>query len=244
MPNRSEKRLSDFKVGAYRSVSAITLFLLIAVGSSAAEQKSPAASASSSTWKYDAGNARDILETCAACHGKSGEGGKQGAYPRLAGLNEVYLARQLRAFKTRSRINIPMYPYATERELPPDDVLDIARYLSQIELTTQMPVLDPKMGAYERLKIAQAVFNVPGVKGDIAQGAEIYQEECGECHGDEGWGDEDTPQLAGQHTYYLRVQIEKYRTGKRGSDDMDGLFDELNAGDLENLFAYLASRDD
>lgn len=193
---------------------------------------------------YDADNARDILETCAACHGRNGEGGKDGAYPRIAGLDERYIIRQLRAFKNRERVNIPMYPYATERELPADDVRDIARLLSQIELPTERPPPDAEMSALERLLAVQAVFNVPRVDGDIERGAEIYEAECLDCHGEEGWGEDDIPPLAGQHTNYLRRQIRSFRSGERVNEDMDGVLDELDARDLEDIFAYLASRDD
>ncbi|MCP4039427.1 MAG: c-type cytochrome [bacterium] len=197
-----------------------------------------------SGWEYDKYNGQDILETCAGCHGKNAAGGMDGEYPRLAGLDERYLARQLRAFKARKRINIPMYPYATERELPADDVRDVARYLSQIELQTKLPSPDAVMSAYERLLAAEAAFNVPRVEGDIERGAELYEDECGDCHGEEGWGEDDVPQLAGQHINYLRRQIKAFQSGDRKNEDMDEVFDEIDAEDIEDIFAYLASRDD
>ena len=206
----------------------------------------PAQPATSETpqGEYDPENARDILETCAACHGKNGEGGKNGTYPRLAGLKADYIVKQLSAFKARERINIPMYPYATERELPASDVLDVARLLSEIVLPTEMPALDESMSALERLRAAQAVFNVPRVEGNVERGAELYENECGDCHGEEGWGDGDAPQLAGQHTEYLRRQVENFRSGERANEDMEGILDGLDGEDLQDLFAYLASRDD
>ena len=223
-----------------RCGTGVALFLTAWAGLALARQ----ATSESPQWEYDPENARDILETCAACHGKNGEGGKNGTYPRLAGLKAEYIAKQLRAFKARERINIPMYPYATERELPASDVLDIARLLSKIELPTEMPALDESMSALERLRAAQAVFNVPRVEGDVDRGAELYADECGDCHGEEGWGDGDAPQLAGQHTEYLRRQVENFRSGDRVNEDMEGVLDGLDDQDLQDLFAYLASRDD
>jgi len=196
-------------------------------------------------WKYDAENAQDIMETCAACHGRSGKGGKGGEYPRIAGLSEQYIAKQLRAFKTRERTNIPMFPYATERELPPDDVRDISRLLSRIELPTEMPSFDDTMSSLDRLLAAQAVFNIPRVDGgDAERGAELYEEECSDCHGEEGWGDDDAPQIAGQHTDYLRRQIAHFQSGERLNEDMEDVFEYVGKQDLEDIFAYLASRDD
>ena len=72
----------------------------------------------------------------------------------------------------------------------------------------------------------------------------MYVNECGNCHGEEGWGDGDAPQLAGQHIEYLRRQVENFRSGERANEDMEGILDGLDDEDLQDLFAYLASRDD
>jgi cytochrome c553 len=223
-----------------RCGTGVALFLTAWAGFALARQ----ATSEAPPWEYDPENARDILETGAACHGKNGEGGKNGTYPRLAGLKADYIAKHLRAFKARDRANIPMYPYATERELPASDVLDVARLLSEIELPTEMPALEESMSALERLRAAQAVFNVPRVEGDVERGAELYENECGDCHGEDGWGDGDAPQLAGQHTEYLRRQVESFQSDERVNEDMEGILDGLDDESLQDLFAYLASRDD
>ena len=54
----------------------------------------------------------------------------------LAGLSVEYMTKQIESFKHRERINIPMIPYATDRELPAGDIKTIAHYLSRIELPT------------------------------------------------------------------------------------------------------------
>jgi len=194
-------------------------------------------------WQYDPENAREVMETCAGCHGRSGEGGKGGSYPRIAGLEEEYIARQLRAFKARERVNIPMYQYTTDRELPESDIRDVSRLLAAIELPTELPPMDASMSALERLLAAQAVFSVPPVDGDIERGAALYDDECSECHGPEGWGEDDAPQLAGQYTSYLRRQIEAFQSGERVNEDMEGVFESLDPDDVEDIFAYLAAQD-
>ena len=201
------------------------------------------ARSSQSEWTYDPENAQDVLEVCAACHGRNGEGGKDGTYPRLAGLKEEYIAKQLRAFKQRERANIAMYPYATERELPESDIRDVARILSEIELPTEMPPPNATMTSLERLRAAQAVFDVPRANGDVERGAALYEEECSDCHGPEGWGEDDAPQLAGQYTEYLRRQLVSFQSGERLNEDMEGIFEELDDRDLQDIFAYLSERD-
>jgi len=81
---------------------------------------------------------------------------------------------------------MPMRPYANERELPEEDIPSIAAFLAQIELTSQMPVFDEDMPAYEKLLIAKKVFNIPKAEGDVALGKKIYKKECKSCHGNDG----------------------------------------------------------
>ncbi|GJM43946.1 MAG: hypothetical protein DHS20C21_07880 [Gemmatimonadota bacterium] len=193
---------------------------------------------------YDPENALDIMEICAGCHGEYGEGGGDGTYPRLAGLPARYLADELRAFKARERENIPMYPFATERELPEADVRDISLYLSGIELLSQMPALPDSVEAYERLQIAKRVFNVPRREGDVPNGEAVYRQYCRLCHGKAGEGRTRTPPLAGQYTDYLRLQVEKFLKGERFHKNVPKYLEPLSEQDWNDLYAYLAQLDD
>jgi cytochrome c553 len=197
-------------------------------------------------WVYDPENAQDILDTCAGCHGKDGEGGGDGTYPRLAGMKAKYIARQLRAFKKRERINIPMYPYAIERDLPETDVLDVSRLLSKMKLLTEMPEFDDSMSAFQKLSLARKVFNIPRAYGDVERGAELYEEKCRSCHGREGKGRGNAPMLAGQYSDYLERQIDLYRKGERYFEDdrMQVAIDSLDGDDIDDLLAYFSTRDD
>jgi cytochrome c553 len=231
-------------------VSTILTVVLMAAGAGRAlaeqENPSPTDVPAGPVWEYDPENAQEILETCAGCHGKNGQGGSDGTYPRLAGLRAKYIAKQLRAFKTKERINIPMYPYAIERDLPETDVLDIARLLSKIELPTELPEFDESTSAFEKLRAAQSVFNVRRVDGDVERGAELYEEKCRKCHGKEARGRGSSPQLAGQYTEYVERQIEQYKTGERAYQEkrMKKVIDTLRDEDIQDLLAYFSTRDD
>ena len=76
---------------------------------------------------YDPDNALDVMRICAGCHGDLGAGGGGGSYPRLGGLNADDLVEQFKKFKTRERENIPMIPFAVDREMSEADVLDVSR---------------------------------------------------------------------------------------------------------------------
>lgn len=191
-------------------------------------------------YKYDEAAARDINRVCAACHGEFGEGGGGGVYPRLAGLNKDYLAEQVRKFKARERENIPMIPFANERELPERDVRDITAYLSAIVLSTKPPREDEPMDAHARLMKMKQVIQVPREPGDPELGKKLYDADCAECHGKQGQGRVRKPPLALQHIKYLRTQIDLFFTGKRRHEDFDELMKAKTTEDWKNIFAHIS----
>ncbi len=56
---------------------------------------------------YRAGNREEGIPACAACHSPDGSGNSQAKFPRLAGQNPAYIEAQLKAFKTKTRVNDP-----------------------------------------------------------------------------------------------------------------------------------------
>ena len=191
----------------------------------------------------------EINETCAGCHGEYGEGSSDGEYPRLAGLDERYLARQLRHFKNRKRVNIPMLPYATERELPEGDVLSVAAYLASIKLPSKLPPIDEsRFDAYERLQASKLVLNIGRYPGDVAAGQKVYNKECAGCHGNEAEGNDGQliPPLAGQHSLYVLRQVNRFRKGERGHDSPrdEAIFQTFSDTEIGNILAWLSTLDD
>jgi cytochrome c553 len=191
----------------------------------------------------DAEKAREIMAVCAGCHGDNGQGGKKGEYPRLAGQPAPFLIAQLRAFRARTRVNIPMVPYTEERELPDADIRDISVYLSSIKLSTAMPTFKGDEDALTRLQMVDRVMIVPRTEGDVVHGGEVYAEQCGFCHGKTGRGGGRFPMLVGQYTSYLQKQINSYLKGERPHDEEDsrGVLAELKDTDIRDVLAWLTS---
>lgn len=191
----------------------------------------------------DADKGRDINGTCAACHGEFGQGGKKGEYPRLAGQRAAYITEQLKSFRARIRVNIPMFPYTQERELPDEDITAIAEYLSGIELPTKMPEFKGDEDALTRLLMVDKVMLIPRVEGDIANGGAIFQKNCASCHGRNGMGRGKFPRLVGQYTNYLRKQMTAYVKGERPHDEEEvkGILNTFSEKDLQDILAYLTS---
>lgn len=164
---------------------------------------------------------KDIYGPCAACHGDLGQGGKRGEYPRIAGQRPGYIEYTLRKFRSRERLNIPMFPYTQERELPDADIKAVAAYLAGIQLSTKVPDFKPTDDALTRLEAMQNVMIIPKLDGDRDNGRKLYKEECAYCHGATGLGKTRFPMLVGQYTNYLQKQIDAYIKGERPHDRGD-----------------------
>jgi len=217
-----------------RFVIPFALLLLNAV-SAVAVEASPA---------QDSG--RDINGPCAACHGELGQGGKRGEYPRLAGQKPAYLEEQLRNFRSRKRLNIPMLPYTQERELSDEDIRLVAAYLSEIRLQTEFPDFAPTDDALTRLEAMEKVMIIPKLEGDLANGKALYDDECAYCHGGTGRGIRRFPMLVGQYTNYLQRQIDAYLKRERPHDSEEslGVLGRLAKQDIDDILAHITHLQD
>jgi len=230
----------------------VAVSLLTALIASAAEHAGPSDSAA------------DVYGPCAACHGDLGQGGKRGEYPRLAGQRPAYLEQQLRNFRTRERLNIPMLPYTQERELSDADIKAVSAYLAGITLQTRFPDFKETDDALTRLEAMEKVMIIPRLPGDLENGKLLYTENCAHCHGQTGRGTSRFPMLVGQYTAYLLRQIELYLKGERphdnvADDDDDdgggkrqtsrkansvGVLGRLAEKDINDIFVYITHLQD
>jgi cytochrome c len=80
----------------------------------------------------------------------------------------------------------------------------------------------------------------PVLAGDAAAGKDLSVD-CADCHGDEGWGDEDFPAIAGMAEADFVKMMKEYQDGtltdKMMVKQVKGLSDE----DIANLAAYYAT---
>ncbi|MCW9013773.1 MAG: c-type cytochrome [Gammaproteobacteria bacterium] len=193
----------------------------------------------------------EINETCAGCHGEYAEGGKDGEYPRLAGLPASYIENQLRLFRDQTRPNIPMLEYLNKGQLPEQEIVDVSGYLSSIQLVTKLPPLveGPDFDAYERMMMTKKLLNIAKLDGDTTAGKKLYNKECRSCHGSkaEGKTSKGIPMLAGQYTKYLKRQVQMFIDKKRIHDieePDEELLVDFSPQELDNIFAYLSILDD
>jgi cytochrome c553 len=200
----------------------------------------------------DLDNGADINQVCAGCHGEFGQGGKDGEYPRLAGLPAAFIARQLHLFRNRERPNLAMIEYIDERQMPDKDIADVAAFLAAQQLPSKLPPVDPQAPGFDalaRLLQAKRSVQIRRAAGDVETGRQLYRKECASCHGRDGQGDpqQAVPMLAGQYTEYLWRQVTLYREERRIHDPQapeDKLLSDFSQEQLRDILAYLSIADD
>src|SRR6184192_4689246 len=136
---------------------------------------------------------------CSACHGPNGNSVNP-EWPRLAGQSAVYIAEQLRLFRSGVRGNPVMQPLATT--LSDQDIDDLAVYYE-----AQTPAGLEADPSYWR--DGQAVY----VRGD--RGRDVPA--CIACHGPVGRGNlaAGYPALRAQQAVYVAKQLTDYASGAR-----------------------------
>lgn len=142
---------------------------------------------------------------CTTCHGADGIGNIAIEAPRLAGMEDWYLKRQLENFRAGIRgthandiQGIAMQPMAAK--LTDESIADIVDWV----------------GAWEYVPAPVTV------EGNVNQGRTAYQS-CATCHGADAEGNEalGAPALAGQNDWYMITQLKNFRAGYRGSHQDD-----------------------
>ena len=136
---------------------------------------------------------------CSACHGPNGNS-TNSEWPRLAGQSAVYLAEQLRLFRSGVRNNPVMKPLASG--LSDQDIDDLAVYFE-----AQTPVgleADPSYW-----KEGETLY----LTGDTSHEVPA----CVACHGPVGRGNlaAGYPALRAQQSVYVVKQLNDYASGAR-----------------------------
>lgn len=146
--------------------------------------------------------------TCAGCHGNKAEGWEEMHAPALAGQDPDYLVRQMRHFRDGVRGKIDgFYGYmmvGRASALAEDRALrDVVSYISTLQ-----PPLGRRRAPLDDELIATGELN--------------YQD-CAVCHGSSGDGNPalKAPVLNMLDAWYVKAQLEKFRSGIRGDDERD-----------------------
>ncbi|MEJ2530374.1 MAG: c-type cytochrome [Halioglobus sp.] len=157
----------------------------------------------------DAG--KDKTATCAACHGADGNSAVPN-FPKLAGLGQKYLLKQLMDIRSGAR---PVPTMVGQLDGKSDqDLADMAAWFdSQARSGSQA---DPELVA-----LGEKVYRSGVAERNVAA--------CIACHSPTGKGNAPAgfPALAGQHAEYIAAQLRAYR---KGYEDESG---RTNDGDTK-----------
>ncbi len=165
------------------------------------------------------GAGKSSYVTCIACHGAQGEGNKALNAPKIAGLPDWYIARQLRSFKkgirgTHQKDTYGMQMRPMAMTLANDEAIDnVAAYIA----TFKEDVVSVSTKTVKATPTATAT-----VSGSAENGKTLYAL-CVSCHGADGAGNKalNAPRISGQKEWYIARQLASFKAGMRGSHEKD-----------------------
>ncbi len=170
----------------------------------------------------DAAAGEALTATCAACHGADGNSAAP-TFPKLAGLGEKYLLKQLKDIRDGAR-PVPTMVGQVDN-MSDQDLANIAAYYDA----------QPRSGGQADPALVEL-----GEKVYRAGVAERKVAACAGCHSPQGKGNAPAgfPPLAGQHADYIAAQLKAYRKGYEDesgrTNDGDSMIMRTNAFGLSD----------
>jgi cytochrome c553 len=174
----------------------------------------------------DAGAGKKISGTCAACHGQDGNSAAP-SFPKLAGLGEAYILKQLKNYKSGERENAIMAGQAAA--LSEAQMADLAAYFASNKRTVGYAAAD-------KVELGEKVYRA----GNKATGIPA----CMACHAMDGSGMSAAgfPAVGGQHADYIKAQLMAFQQGKRANDANEVMRDiagRLSNKEIDAVSAYI-----
>jgi len=158
---------------------------------------------------------------CVTCHGANGQGNKALNAPKIAGLQDWYIARQIRSFKKGIRgshekdvYGMQMRPMAMT--LADDEsIKNVALYVSTFKEKAQPAIT-------QTAETSKVEPDSVSATGSTENGKTLYGV-CASCHGADGAGNKalNAPRISGQKTWYTARQLANFKSGIRGSHEKD-----------------------
>ena len=169
---------------------------------------------------------RIALTVCATCHGRTGVS-EQPKFPHLAGQKPVYLAAQLKAFKSQSRGDPDALSYMWGMSAPLEDetIEALATYYASL------PGAAARSRDTDLTRRGRDIYE----KGVEAIGVPA----CAACHAPDGHGLADFPRLAGQTSQYVLKQLQSFQNNMRNMAVMHGVAAGLKDTQMRAVAAYL-----
>lgn len=188
--------------------------------------------AGSTLWAQAAGSAaagKTKSAVCAGCHGVDGNS-MSPEFPKLAGQDATYTAKQLADFKNpKSGRNNPIM-LGMAAGLSTKDMADLGAYYA-----SQKPSTGTASASAEVLKLGKHLYRGGNAKSGIAA--------CMSCHGPAGDGIPPRfPSVSGQHAAYSQKQLLAFKAGERSNDGdiMTRIAFKMSADEIKAVSEYMA----
>ncbi|MCU0975813.1 MAG: c-type cytochrome [Steroidobacteraceae bacterium] len=86
------------------------------------------------------------------------------------------------------------------------------------------------------------LFIAPAQAADVAAGKALADDECADCHGEDGTGDDDNPAINGWTVEKFTKAMKEYQDGTRTKNSkMVKAAKKLDAAQIADLAAYYAT---
>lgn len=150
---------------------------------------------------------------CAACHGADGNSLAPN-FPKLAGLGEKYLTKQLHDIKDGTRPVLEMTGLLDS--MSDQDMADIAAFFNskstQLSGSNELTVQVGSGIKVDGLKLGEKVYR--------SGNSDVGTPACTGCHSPTGLGNDPAgyPRISGQHAAYIEKQLRDFRAGNRVND--------------------------
>ena len=187
----------------------------------------------------DAAAGQEKSKACIACHMADGNSVVP-TWPKLAGQSAKYIVKQLKAFKTKQRLDETMAGQV--QFLSEQDMEDLAAYFSS------QSVSPGNSSKPELVNMGKQIYR----KGNIEE--RVFA--CKGCHGLKGAGNHATlesikaapvlnsPALSSQHATYVVKQLKAFRDGTRKNDvgkTMRNIAIGMTDDDIEAVAEYIVT---
>ena len=193
------------------AVSKAVAFLLVLICSHSAIAASQADTKSAAMGDATAGKSKSA--SCVGCHGNDGNSPSP-LFPKLAGLGEKYLFKQLQDIQSKRRDIAQMTGLLDG--MTPQDLRDIAAYYNsqKMQISGAKPIeVQVNSGIkVDGLALGERIFRAGNQKTGVPA--------CTGCHSPRGLGNEPAgyPRLSGQYAEYIETQLKSFRSGDRTND--------------------------
>ncbi|ARN73250.1 c-type cytochrome [Oceanicoccus sagamiensis] len=186
-----------------------------------------------SSVQADAAAGKTLYNSCIACHGDKAQGNPAMNAPALTGQSTAYLSRQLKHFKAGIRGGDSKDTFGAQMRGMTATLVDDQAIADVSDYIAALAVTGPASKA----------------QGDLRKGNNLYQGNCGSCHGGKAEGNTalNSPRLAGLDGAYLIRQYNNFKTGIRGSHPEDRFGKQMKfmanslptEKDLQDVVAYI-----